>query len=47
VDVTAFIVRATAEETRDEMYARFPELPADEARLEGAFGRFGLPEKLD
>jgi RNA polymerase sigma-70 factor, ECF subfamily len=46
VDVTAFIARST-EETRNEMYARFPELPADDRRLLGTFGRFDLPERLD
>ena len=45
VDVTAFIARTT-EETRMEMYARYPELPADDRRLLGTFGRFGLPERL-
>jgi RNA polymerase sigma-70 factor, ECF subfamily len=45
VDVTAFIVRTTEEE-RNELYARYPELPADDRRLQGAFGRFELPEKL-
>jgi RNA polymerase sigma-70 factor (ECF subfamily) len=44
-DVTAFIARST-EETRNEMYARFPELPADDRRLLGTFGRFGLPDRL-
>jgi RNA polymerase sigma-70 factor (ECF subfamily) len=45
IDVTAFIVRTTEEE-REELYARYPELPADDKRLEGAFGRFNLPERL-
>ena len=45
LDVTAFIVRTTEEE-RNEMYARYPELPADDKRLQGAFGRFELPERL-
>jgi hypothetical protein len=44
--VDAFIVRATEEE-RNEMYARFPEMAADPQRLEGAFGRFGLPDRID
>ena len=43
--VDAFIVRTTEEE-RNEAYMRFPELEADPQRLEGAFGRFGLPERL-
>jgi RNA polymerase sigma-70 factor (ECF subfamily) len=46
VAVDAFIARTT-EETRNEMYMRYPELPADDQRLQGTFGRFGLPEKLD
>ena len=46
VDVTAFIVRAT-EKPEGEDYGDFPTLPADEQRLTGAFGRFGLPERLD
>jgi RNA polymerase sigma-70 factor (ECF subfamily) len=45
-EVTAFIARST-EETRNEVYARFPELPADDRRLLGTFGRFGLPERLN
>ena len=45
VDVTAFIARTT-EETRNEMYARYPELPADDRRLLGTFGRFDLPDRL-
>jgi RNA polymerase sigma-70 factor (ECF subfamily) len=45
VDVTAFIVRST-ESDDPESYERFPEQPFDERRLEGAFTRFGLPERL-
>ena len=45
-DVTAFIVRST-EATDPEAYERYPEQPADAERLEGAFGRFGLPDRLD
>jgi len=44
-DVTAFIVRST-EATDAEAYVRFPEQAADARRLAGAFGRFGLPERL-
>src|SRR4051812_36609136 len=44
-DVTAFVARST-EETRNEVYARWPEQPLDERRLSGTFGRFGLPERL-
>jgi hypothetical protein len=45
-DVTAFVARST-EETNNEVYARWPEQPADARRLEGTFERFGLPERLD
>jgi RNA polymerase sigma-70 factor (ECF subfamily) len=45
-DVTAFIARST-EETRNEVYARFPEQPIDPERLAGTFERFGLPDRLD
>ena len=44
-DVTAFIVRST-EATEPEAYVRYPEQSADPERLAGAFGRFGLPERL-
>jgi RNA polymerase sigma-70 factor (ECF subfamily) len=44
-DVCAFIVRST--EDPDADYVRFPDQPADERRLAGAFGAFGLPEQLD
>jgi RNA polymerase sigma-70 factor, ECF subfamily len=44
-DVTAFVARST-EETEREVYARWPEQPADAARLMGTFGRFGLPDRL-
>jgi RNA polymerase sigma-70 factor (ECF subfamily) len=44
-DVTAFIVRST-EAPNDDAYARFPEQPFDTLRLAGAFGRFGLPDRL-
>ena len=43
--VTAFVARST-EETRNEVYARWPEQPLDEQRLLGTFGRFGVPERL-
>jgi RNA polymerase sigma-70 factor (ECF subfamily) len=45
-DVTAFVARST-EETNNEVYARWPEQPADARRLEGTFERFGMPERLD
>jgi RNA polymerase sigma-70 factor (ECF subfamily) len=44
-DVTAFIVRST-EATEPEAYQRFPDQPLDTQRLSGAFGRFGLPDRL-
>ena len=45
-DVTAFVTRATERPER-EVYARWPEQPADPSRLLGVFERFGLPERLD
>jgi RNA polymerase sigma-70 factor, ECF subfamily len=45
-DVTAFTARST-QSTEREAYERFPEQPADPGRLLAAFGRFGLPERLD
>jgi RNA polymerase sigma-70 factor (ECF subfamily) len=44
-DVTAFIVRST-EATDPAAYQRFPDQPFDPERLSGAFGRFGLPDRL-
>jgi RNA polymerase sigma-70 factor (ECF subfamily) len=44
-DVCAFIIRST--EDPDADYVRFPDQPADERRLEVAFRRFGLPDRLD
>jgi len=45
-DVTAFVARST-EETERTAYARWPEQPADPARLLATFERFGLPGRLD
>jgi hypothetical protein len=45
-DVTAFVVRST-EPTQREAYHRWVDQPADAARLQSSFGRFGLPERLD
>ncbi len=45
-DVTAFVARATERPER-EVYARWPEQPADPSRLLGAFERFELPGRLD
>ncbi len=45
IDVTAFIVRST-ESPNPESYQRFPDQPYDAERLAGAFGRFGLPDRL-
>jgi RNA polymerase sigma-70 factor (ECF subfamily) len=45
-DVTAFIVRTT-DLPDPEMYARFPEHPADPDRLRATFERFDLPDRLD
>jgi RNA polymerase sigma-70 factor (ECF subfamily) len=44
-DVCAFIVRSTEDPAAD--YVRFPDQPADARQLEGVFGLFGLPERLD
>ena len=46
VDVVAFANRAIDAEKR-EAYHRWVDQPADEKRLEGAFARFGLPDRLD
>jgi RNA polymerase sigma-70 factor (ECF subfamily) len=45
-DVTAFVARST-EPTEREAYHRWVDQPADAARLQSTFGRFGLPERLD
>jgi RNA polymerase sigma-70 factor, ECF subfamily len=45
-DVTAFVARSI-EPTDREAYVRWPDQPADPARLEGTFERFGLPPRLD
>jgi RNA polymerase sigma-70 factor (ECF subfamily) len=44
-DVTAFVARST-EETRNEVYARWPDQPIDPRRLAGTFERFGVPDRL-
>jgi RNA polymerase sigma-70 factor (ECF subfamily) len=43
VDVTAFIARTDAPENAE----RYPEEPADERRVAGFFGIFGLPGRLE
>jgi RNA polymerase sigma-70 factor, ECF subfamily len=45
-EVTAFIARAADDPDR-EVIARLPEQPYDDLRLAAAFGRFGLPDRLD
>jgi RNA polymerase sigma-70 factor (ECF subfamily) len=45
-DVTAFVNRSTRLPER-QVYARWPEQPADPRRTVAAFERFGLPERLD
>jgi RNA polymerase sigma-70 factor (ECF subfamily) len=45
-DVTAFVARSTELSERD-VYARWPEQPADSVRLLAAFERFDLPGRLD
>ncbi len=44
-DVTAFINRSI-EPTERESYHRWVDQPADAARLQGTFGRFGLPDQV-
>jgi RNA polymerase sigma-70 factor, ECF subfamily len=45
-DVTAFVARSIERPER-EVYAHWPEQPADPRRLAGTFERFGLPARLD
>jgi RNA polymerase sigma-70 factor, ECF subfamily len=45
-DVTAFVNRSIELPDRD-VYARWPEQPADHGRTEAFFERFGLPTRLD
>jgi RNA polymerase sigma-70 factor (ECF subfamily) len=45
-DVVAFVARSIAPAER-EAYERWPDQPADPARLMGAFERFGLPDRLE
>ena len=45
-EVTSFITRDTHFDD-PEAYLRYPEQPFDEARVAGAFERFGLPIRLD
>jgi RNA polymerase sigma-70 factor, ECF subfamily len=45
-DVVAFVNRSI-EPTEREAYHRWVDQPADPARLESTFARFGLPERLD
>jgi RNA polymerase sigma-70 factor (ECF subfamily) len=45
-DVTAFVARSIELPER-EVYARWPDQPADPRTLEGTFERFGLPDRLD
>jgi len=44
-DVTAFVARSI-EASEREAYARWPDQPLDERRLQGTFERFGLPGRL-
>jgi RNA polymerase sigma-70 factor, ECF subfamily len=44
-DVTAFVARSI-EPTGRQAYARWPEQPADPARLAGVFERFGMPDRV-
>jgi RNA polymerase sigma-70 factor (ECF subfamily) len=45
-DVTAFIARG-GQDPDPEVIARMPAQPEDAERMEAAFDRFGLPERLD
>jgi RNA polymerase sigma-70 factor, ECF subfamily len=45
-DVVAFVSRSI-EPTERERYVRWPDEPADPARLFSAFGQFGLPDRLE
>jgi hypothetical protein len=45
-DVVAFAVRSIEPDER-EKYHRWVDQPADEQRLAGTFGLFGLPPRLD
>jgi RNA polymerase sigma-70 factor (ECF subfamily) len=45
-DVTAFVARSI-EQTDREVYARWPEQPADPGRMLATFERFGLPSRID
>jgi RNA polymerase sigma-70 factor (ECF subfamily) len=45
IDVTAFIVRAS-DAPQPDAYIRFPDQPMQRDRLAGAFGRFGLPDRI-
>jgi RNA polymerase sigma-70 factor (ECF subfamily) len=45
-DVVAFVARSTGP-TEREAYHRWVDQPADAVRLQGTFGRFGLPERLE
>jgi RNA polymerase sigma-70 factor (ECF subfamily) len=45
-DVTAFVTRSIERPER-EVYARWPEQPADPRRVTDFFERFGLPDRLD
>jgi RNA polymerase sigma-70 factor (ECF subfamily) len=45
-NVTAFIARS-AQEADNDRYQRWPELAPDERVLQGTFGGFGLPDRLD
>jgi RNA polymerase sigma-70 factor (ECF subfamily) len=45
-DVTAFVTRSTALPER-EVYARWPDQPAEATKVTAIFERFGLPDRLD
>jgi RNA polymerase sigma-70 factor (ECF subfamily) len=45
-DVVAFIAKTTAE-TDPDAYVNYPDQADDPERMHAAFGRFGMPERLD
>ena len=45
-DVTAFVMRST-QVPDSAAFERWPEQPAEPARLAAFFERFGLPDRLD
>ncbi len=44
--MTAFVTRSSEAKSPD-LFARWPDQPADHARIVSVFERFGLPDRLD